>query len=188
MKLVNLIIIGFGMVVVGCSTTIEKSVTVEASVEQGWRVLAEEYGDVAHWASSVSASKPVLNGPRIGDASVSGRICETSIGEVTETIVDCDRSQGQIAYTAHAEDMPFFVSGLKNRWTLIRQGKGKSEIKMNFEADLWPVFGLIMWPMMKGELDSLLDESLEELKVYLEQGKLHPREIEARRAAREIDH
>lgn len=160
-----------------CSTTVERSFTVDAPPERVWEVLGEGFGEVDSWASGVAASsaKP-LDADRAGPT---GRTCSTDLGPLDENVLLFDATDRRIAYEAHSEAMPFFVRGLENEWRMTPLADGGTQVDMNFVARLTPGFNVVMWPFMRGKITRLLDESIEELTYFVEQGEPHPRKLEA---------
>lgn len=157
-----------------CAGTIDREMVVDAPIEDAWRVLATEFASVDAWAASIPKSY-ATDGGALPGAPAAGRVCETSLGKATETITRFDSRAHVIAYQAKVDTFPFFVSSLKNQWTLAAEGPRKTRITMNFDADLWPGFNVVMWPFMRGKISKLLDESTEELATYLETGEVHER-------------
>ncbi len=162
-----------------CANTVHRETVVDAPLSDAWRVLAEEFSSVDKWASSIPKSYATNGGPALQGAPSHGRVCETPLGSATETITRYDERGHVLAYEAKVDTFPFFVSGLSNQWTLIPEGPNRTRIVMDFDADLWPVFNVVMWPFMKGRLVKLLDESTEELETYLETGAIHQRKVAA---------
>ncbi|ABD55545.1 SRPBCC family protein [Jannaschia sp. CCS1] len=157
---------------------IAKSIHVDAPVETVWRILAEEYADVGQWARAVQSSAPNPDAAPLTGASVGGRVCTASIGEVAETIREYDAANYQLAYEAHSKSMPFFVRGLHRRWKLNPLG-GTTEVDLAFEADLMAPFGFLMGWMMRRQFETAINDTLADLKLYAETGKIHPDKAKA---------
>lgn len=161
----------------GCANTIERSIVVGAPIDEAWEVIGERFAEVDSWASAVPSSSPTY-----ADGELIGRTCDTTLGSVSESIQEFDAENHTVSYSAEAAEMPFFVRGLTNRWTLTAEGPNATRVDMRFEADLWPGFNLAMWPFMRGQFTDLLDSALEEYQYYLEAGEPHPRKLEAQLA------
>lgn len=157
---------------------ITKQITVNASAENVWDVLGHKYDRVSEWASSVleSYGKPVT--ASTNKAPFAGRKCQTTLGGFNEDIVTYDEQKMKLAYSATGDKMPFFVKQLVNNWSITPVNANRSRIDMRLEMDLLPVFNLIMAPMMKMQMGKVLEESIEELKYFVETGKPHPRKLE----------
>ena len=79
--------------------------------------------------------------------------------------------------------MPFFVKNLVNNWQVTEQGNRQAAVNMKLNIDLMPVIGTLMAPMMKVQMGKLLGEAVEELKFFVENGKPHPRKVQAMQKA-----
>ena len=156
-----------------------KTVRVNVPIEKAWDVLGPNYTSVGDWASSVYASAARGGAPAIAGAPVLGRICQTSIGPATETLLAYDPKSYRIAYDAHAEKMPGFVKGLQNTWQLRSAGPDMTDVEMTFEMKIAPPFNVLMGWMMRLQMSGLLGKAVEEFKHFAETGKPHPRKIKA---------
>lgn len=152
---------------------IARTLHVAAAPDKVWHILAEDYANVGQWARAVQVSTPNTAVAPLPGATVGGRICTASIGEVTETICTYDAENHVLAYDAKAKAMPFFVRNLSGRWTLAPEGEGTS-VDLSFVADLMPPFGTLMGWAMRRQFTSAIDETLEDLKHFAETGKIHP--------------
>ena len=159
---------------------IKKSLTVNVSPEKAWKVLGQEYGGVGQWASAVFASSESMNGdaPYKG-ATCTGRVCETSMGPFSETIREFDQDKYLVSYDASGEKMPSFVKGINNRWQLHPRADGKTDVNMLMTANLSGIMGTVMGPMMRMQMGTILKNSIEEFKYYLENDAPHPRKQKA---------
>ncbi|MEL7061582.1 MAG: SRPBCC family protein [Acidobacteriota bacterium] len=161
---------------------IDRDVLIDASPDAVWEILADRYHEVDAWASSVAQSSARDLRSTIPGAP-NGRVCETSLGPVEESIVAFDANHRLLAYTAHAPKMPFFVRGLRNQWQVLSAGARRSKVEMRLQADLAFPFNLLMAPMMRRQMGTILTHAVEELKHFAEHGQPHPRKAEADREA-----
>ncbi|PTX55474.1 carbon monoxide dehydrogenase subunit G [Litoreibacter ponti] len=152
---------------------IARSLTVSAPVDHVWSILATDYAKVGEWARAVQSSEPNTAVVPLAGAPVGGRVCTASIGDVTETIRTFDPEAHVLAYDAKAAAMPFFVRNLSGRWKLHGAG-GATEVDLSFVADLMPPFGVLMGWAIRRQFSSAIDETLEDLKLFAETGKIHP--------------
>lgn len=157
---------------------IARTLHVEAPLDKVWSILADDYASIGTWARAVQSSAPNPDTAPLQGAAVGGRVCTANIGAVTETITTFDVKHHVLAYEARAKAMPFFVRGLKGRWSLEPASRG-TLVDLAFEADLMPPFGTLMsWPM-KRQFSKAIDETLEDLKLYSETGAVHPEKAQA---------
>ena len=157
---------------------IERDLRIEAAPDHVWRILADEYAEVGRWARAVQSSEPNPAAAPLPGAAVGGRICTASIGAVTETITVHDADRRILAYEAQAKAMPFFVRGLSGHWTVTPSGGG-SRVGLRFEADLMAPFGALMGWVIRRQFRGAIDETLEDLKLYAETGRVHPDKAKA---------
>ena len=75
--------------------------------------------------------------------------------------------------------MPFFVKRLQNNWAVKADGADGATVEMEMEATLLPVFAQLMGPILKRQFNTVVSETIEELKFYIENGRPHPRKIAA---------
>lgn len=152
---------------------IDRTVLVRAPVERVWSILADEYAAIGTWARAVSRSAAAPGAPSVGGSPVGGRVCTADIGEVSETITIFDPIDHHLAYRAQAKAMPFFVRSLEGDWRLSSVHAG-TQVQLGFVANLMFPFSLIAAVPMKRQFKSAIDETLEDLVLYAETGKVHP--------------
>jgi hypothetical protein len=152
-----------------------RRIVIDAPAERVWAVLAHEFAGISVWASGVSHSAPTAiaaDGP-----AESGRVCQTSVGEVRETIIRFDEAGRSMSY--RADGLPGFVAEAVNNCSVIAQGPNRSVVAMR--ADFRPkgILGVIMVPLLKFQMGRLMREATEELRHYVETGQPHPRKQRA---------
>ncbi|MGI9609735.1 MAG: SRPBCC family protein [Acidimicrobiia bacterium] len=118
--------------------TLTSTVTIEADAQQVWRVLADEFIDVAAWGPGVNSSGPNpetpegLNGSRYG-----GRVCEVEgVGPVHERIVAYDDQARTLSYTVAAKNRPDFVEKVQNTWTVNPDDTNRSTVDTRLEVTI----------------------------------------------------
>lgn len=158
---------------------IQRHITIDAPPEKVWKVLGQDFDQVDQWASSVTHSVSRTGGQKLASAPMAGRTCETEIGPVKEAILEFDEDQRIVAYSAQAQDFPFFVKDMQNRWALTEAPGRRTEVDMLMSARLLFPFNLVMTLPMKMQIGKLLTFAVEELKHYVETGKPHPRKVQA---------
>lgn len=164
---------------------IQKSLIVEKEPRLVFEILGPKYGEADTWASSVFESTARHEGQPLNGAPCTGRICQTSLGSVTEQLVDYDEDERVVAYSAKAKKMPFFVKEMVNRWQVRSAGPDRSRVDMTLHMRLSFPFSILMAVPMRIQLSSLLGQAVEELKHYAEHGTPHPRKKASRHLATE---
>ncbi|MBV6631788.1 MAG: SRPBCC family protein [Alphaproteobacteria bacterium] len=150
---------------------------IDAPVESVWDVLGPNFVHAGDWASNVYASTPRPGKARVAAAPCAGRICETSMGPFNETIVGYDPSRYRLAYAATGAKMPGFMRSMVASWSLAPNNVNGTNVRMTLNADIAPPFNILMGWMMRMQFKKAIDESLEELKHFIETGEKHPRKL-----------
>ncbi len=153
-----------------------KTVTIDRPVDQVWQAIGDNYKDAGLWSSAIYASAATTGKPVRG-APVAGRVCETTLGPFTESIVEYDADKTALAYIASGDKMPGFVRQLKGSWRLSEKDNNTTVVVMQLNADIVQPFRFLMGWMMKRQFNAAISVSLEDLKYYLENGTRHPRKV-----------
>jgi len=100
--------------------TLTSSVAIAAAADKVWKVIADDFTDVAAWGPGVKSSGPNpatpdgLNGSRHG-----GRVCDVEgLGATREHLVAYDDPARTLTYTVEADNLPPFIERLENTWTV----------------------------------------------------------------------
>lgn len=156
---------------------IVKKVQISAPAEKVWEAVGNNYEAAGVWSSAIYASAATA-GEIVDGAPVSGRVCETTLGPFTESIVAYNEERMTLAYVASGDKMPGFVKQLKGTWHLTPRGKKATEVSMEFNADIKAPFDVLMGWMMKLQFGKAIGTTLEDLKYYVEHNsKKHPRKL-----------
>jgi len=156
---------------------LKAEITIDAPPDQVWRIVASDFGDIAHWATGIYASRMISGGDRIGRGSA--RSCDTMMGTIEETLIEFDDDQRRLAYEGRG--MPFFIRQAVNRWSVDAAGQTTSVLRIHATLVLIPVIGTIIWAMSAPRMRRLRMHVPEELKHLVETGEIHPRKINERR-------
>jgi len=153
---------------------VKRKTTIDATVEELWKILSGGFNDVGTWASGVNWSKPNPQATEVLDgAPTGGRICDVpGFGRTDERIIRFDVESHTIGYNATSEKMPGFVSNLQNIWNLREAGPEAARVSSNLTADVRGIRGVVMGPMMKSRFGKAIDRFIEDLRVYAETGEV----------------
>ena len=165
---------------------VEMSRTVNAPPERVWEIVAENYVDTGDWASAVYVSAPRPGTPVAAGAPALGRVCQTSLGAFTETIEAYDPAARTLTYSATGDRMPGFVSNLRNTWTLVPLGGGRTEARVALSADIAFPFSVLMGWLMKRQFRSAIADTMDDLATYAETGRVSARKGKADRSRKGI--
>jgi hypothetical protein len=118
---------------VGTST-----ITIDTDAPEVWRVLADEFIDIAAWSPGVTSSGPNpatpegMNGSRYG-----GRVAEIEgLGHTDVRLTAYDAQARTLTYTVQAENIPPFIENLTNTWTITSDGAGRSTVDTQVEITI----------------------------------------------------
>lgn len=153
---------------------------VEASAERVWQILAHEYEHIGRWASAISHSVAVEAAEGAPDgAPICGRVCGNSVagfGDITETFTYYDEATMRFGYAA-TEGLPRFVKSATNNWSVRRLDDNHSEVTALGEIELPWFPGVLLAPLLKWQMGRLGQQTTEEFKYYVENGRPHPRKV-----------
>lgn len=158
---------------------------VKQPIHQVWDLLGNQYGEADKWASGLFHSE-AIGEPKIQGAVCNNRTCEISSGTIKEEVRKFDAKNHILSYEV-IEGFPFFVDQAINTWTLQAQGKN-TLVNMHLVMTTKGFIGKLMQPMLKLQMNSLLQHAIEDFKHYSETGKPSPRKAKelaklAKRAA-----
>ncbi|HAS47198.1 MAG TPA: hypothetical protein DCS93_42340 [Microscillaceae bacterium] len=154
--------------------TINRSIQINVPREQLWEITAHYFDKVDRWISGVNHSTG--SGQGIEGAVCHERTCLPSykgFKETSEKIIAYDDENYVFTYQV-ARGLPGFVKYAKNTWT--HEAKGNATlITMQVSMQVQGVMGFLMKGLMRKNMSKILQEALEELKVYAETGQVHSR-------------
>lgn len=150
----------------------QKSIDIDAPIDRVWRVVAHEFADVGTWSSAVQSSGANLEAAVPDGATVGGRVCATSFGDLKETFTAYDEARHQ--FTFRVTGMPSYITLAQNTVTATPTGVGTTEVSLNIRMETSAV-GKVMGPMFAIKLKTTLNTFLDELKAYVERGEVSGR-------------
>ncbi|MEM7126802.1 MAG: SRPBCC family protein [Chloroflexota bacterium] len=143
---------------------VQRQVTVNAPADKVWNILGADFTNISEWASFVVESKPIPNMPE-----GSGRVCNVKgTGEVKETIHKYDEDNRELAFVLEGKKIPFFMQKIDNTWSVKPKGNDRSELQVNVDLTVMPVFKQLMSGMLRKQMSKTADSILGELKYFAE--------------------
>lgn len=158
---------------------VSKSIQINAPASEVWHLVAHQFEDVGKWASDVAHSKKTPNLALLEGAEVSGRVCSSKYGDMVEGFIHFDEAGMTFTYDANGDAVPFFITETTNTWKVEAKGDNACIVSFSPEVDFIPVMGIIMSFPIRMFMHNVLQNTLEELKHYVETGKVHPRKKQA---------
>lgn len=141
-----------------------------------WEIVGNQFGGAHIWASALTHTEG--SGRKITEQVCENRSCDIKgMGRIREKLLEFDQKNFALTYEV-LEGFPFFVERGMNRWTLIREGDATRVCSLA-EITTKGFVGVVMAPMMKMQMTSLMRHTLEDLKHYVETGIPHSRKVKA---------
>ena len=157
---------------------INRDLQINAPIEKVWQVIGHEYADAYKWASSLKHSE-ALDSASMNGSSCTERGCDIDgFGKITEKMLAYSNQEHLLTYEV-TDGLPFFVIKMENTWKLYTTSEGKTNVEIRMRMQTKGFMGWLMGGIIKRKTEKLLDESLEELQFYVENGKPHPRTVKA---------
>ena len=156
-------------------------IKINAPAEKVWHIVAHEFADIGKWATAIPASSAVSTPPQFGDAPVAGRVCETAVSgfsAIQEQFTYYDEQAMKFGYRA-INGNPAFLKNAENNWQVNTVGFNQSEVTIRGLVELKSFPGVLVAPFMRIQLRRLGDQTIEELKYYIENDQPHPRKVKA---------
>ncbi len=160
------------------SIAVEQSITIDTPIEKLWEITALDFANIGKWSAGVNASEG--QGTGVNGSKVTERVCQPSykgFKPTTERFVNYNPNEYSFTYLI-PNGLPKMVVHAENTWIHTKKGNG-TELTMRVSMELQGFMGRIMKRVLKKNMTKIINENLEELKVYAETGKLHPRKIAA---------
>ena len=144
-----------------------REITLDVPIDRAWQLLGPRFGQACEWA-------PGVHGSGIAAENDAGhptqRACATDFGDIKERITDYDPDEYRLAYTV-TEGFPGMIKEGRNRWQLHPAGRDKTRLTMDMTINTGGVFGTVMRPLMRMQLNKLATQAVEGFKTYVETGQ-----------------
>lgn len=159
------------------------TITIDASADQVWDVIAHQFGRIGEWATAIPGSTTITapatetHSHVLVEAPVAGRVCDTGIRavpQVTETIVAYDEDARTLTYQATA-GMPAFVTLARNTWQVKPLSDVQAQVTYAGELEVRGVLGALAKRLLLTRMARDGQYLLEDLKHYAERGEPSPR-------------
>lgn len=146
--------------------------TFDISADHGWSIIAEQFGDAAVWASSLSSSSLDRENVEVG-AIRTGHIGKR---QLREKVTSIDRENRVFAY--ELLDPPSIVQSATNRWAISPIGSDRCEIDSELVLSLPKLFNPLS-PLITFGLKRQLSTAIEEFRHFAETGTPHERKLKS---------
>lgn len=151
-----------------------KDITINASADKVWDILGHKFADVGQWSRSISQSVINHEAPKVNNSPVGGRLCETSIGKISEEFTAYDEEKMTFSFKGVITSKVFSNVISTNAVTAIDENTSKVTVTPNVDLK---TFGILMYPLIKMQLSKLINEVLIDLKYFAENDKPSPEKL-----------
>lgn len=147
-----------------------KNISINASADKVWEIVAHEFDRVGAWSSAVASSSPNLDAAVPDGAVVGGRVCATpGFGDLTETFTKYSEENKQFTFVVTG--MPSFITLAQNTVQVRPTGSDAADVSLHIQMETNAV-GRLMGPMFAIKLKATLNTFLDELKAYIERDEV----------------
>jgi len=155
-----------------------KDIIINAPAEKVWDILAHKFADVGTWARSISHSVANHDLPKVNNSPVGGRLCNTSIGKISEEFTAYDEEKMTFSFKGVITSKMFTNVISTNLVTPIDENTSKVTVTPGIDLTM---IGTLMYPMIKMSLSKTINEVLSDLKYFAENGKPSPEKLAAKK-------
>lgn len=153
-----------------------KQIIVNAPAEKVWGVLGRDFANVGNWATLVAHSEVNTEAPVVNNSPVGGRLCNTSIGKISEEFTAYDDQNMSFSFKGVITSKMFTNLISTNKVTAIDDNTSEVIATPNVELTF---LGTLMFPLIKLQLSKAVSGGLDDLKYYVENGKPSPAKLAA---------
>jgi len=151
-----------------------KDITINAPAKKVWDILGHKFADVGQWSRLVSQSVVNNDAPKVNKSPVGGRLCETSIGKISEEFTAYDEEGMTFSFKGVITSKVFSNVISTNAVTAIDENTSKVTVTPNVDLK---AFGILMYPLIKMNLGKILQQALIDLKYFAENDKPSPEKL-----------
>jgi hypothetical protein len=151
---------------------VKAELIIEKSIGEVWEIMGNQFADVHKWSSNFKESKP--GGPqKFEDINYSLRETITDRGITIQVLETFDPTNFTLKYHI-TEGMPEIAKSAYSTWSLESIRSEKTLVALDFGMESKISLNEEMKLKIENGLKSSAMQIAEELKYYLEKGKVHP--------------
>ncbi|MBL4694833.1 SRPBCC family protein [Candidatus Gracilibacteria bacterium] len=153
-----------------------KQITINAPAKKVWEVLGQDFANVSKWATLVANSEVNTEAAVVNDSPVGGRLCNTSIGKISEEFTAYDDKDMSFSFKGVITSKLFSSLISSNKVTAIDENTSEVTATPHIELTF---LGMLMYPLIRLQLGGAVSGGLEDLKYYIENGTPSPSKLAA---------
>jgi hypothetical protein len=157
---------------------LSSSITIEASADHVWSIVAHRFDRIGEWATVVPSSAAATVSTPL-DAPIAGRVCQTGMRaapEVTETVVAYDESAKTLTYQATA-GLPALVTLARNTWRVTPLTEEQTQVTHAGQLEVRGLLGALAKRRLRTRAARDGRHLLDDLKHFAEHGRPSPRKL-----------
>lgn len=155
----------------------KEEVIIEASIEDAWEVMGNQFAEPHIWSTNFLTSVPGGD-PKLEGLAYRHRATTTENGDNWQELDAFDPATHSLSYHI-SKGVPPVAKSAVGHWKLTKLTDNKTQLNVDFFLETKGLLGFIMSPIVSKKVGQSSDELMEEFKYYLENGKPHPRKLEA---------
>ena len=157
--------------------TFSEQVTIDASIEDAWEVMGNQFASPHIWAANFLTSEPG-GAPKLKGVDFRHRATTTANGDNWQELDTFDPSTHSLSYHISKGVPPIAKRGT-GHWKLTELAEGKTQLQVDFVLETKGLLGLVMSAKVNKSVGQASGQLIEEFKYYLEHGTPHPRKLNA---------
>lgn len=158
---------------------IEVTTQIHVPIADLWRLVADDFTGIQHWASSVVSAVPLTDVESSEDAPVAGRFCAFTPDPdgfgAREVITSYDRADYHLEFDFEPVNAPRALPVRKNQVHIDLRpvDAGTTELRWTATPEL-KAHGYALYPLLKVGLTRAFKGLVQELKDHAEAGRQNP--------------
>jgi len=154
-----------------------EEITIEASIEEAWEVMGQQFTEPHTWSSNFLTSQPGGE-PKLKGLVYRHRATTTKNGDNWQELDAFSPSNHSLSYHI-SKGVPPVAKSAIGHWKLTKLTDNKTQLNVDFSLQTKGLPGLVISPIVSKKVGQSSAELMEEFKYYLENGKPHPRKLAA---------
>jgi len=155
-----------------------KDITINAPAEKVWDILGHKFADVGAWARSIPKSVENHDAPKVNGSPVGGRLCDTSIGHISEEFTEYDEEGMRLSFKGVITSKMFDSVISTNLVTPIDEKTSKVTVTPTIDLT---ILGKLMYPLIRMNLSKTINGVLLDLKYFAENDKPSPEKLKTQK-------
>ena len=149
------------------------STIFNVSADAIWQIVGPGFSNASTWSRAVDRAT-TSGEPDFEGAPCSNRSCElnaSGFDKISETIIEYNPEERRLGYSVDS-GLPGFVIYMANNWHIREVGANQSQVEMTVTIHLKPFMGTLMGNLFRKNVNKVLDEAIEDLRIYAETGEV----------------